>query len=81
MALYFTGASLVFGILLNAFIKDSSTPKTDVTSWLVLIIATLLWPIVLPGIIRKKLRKPAPLQPTYGNPYPKEWSPITEALE
>jgi hypothetical protein len=61
MTLYLTGAILVFGISLQAFLKDTSTPKTHRLSWLVLIYASLLWPITLPSIIRKKLAKPAPV--------------------
>ncbi|NJR66745.1 MAG: hypothetical protein HC772_17855, partial [Leptolyngbyaceae cyanobacterium CRU_2_3] len=57
MNLYFTGAALVFGIVLNAFLKDDSTPKTHVASWAVLVIATLLWPVALPSMIRKRLRR------------------------
>lgn len=57
MALYLAGAFLVFVILLNAFIKDNTTPKTHVGSWIVVIMATTLWPLVLPSIIRKKFSK------------------------
>ncbi len=58
MTLYITGALLVFGFSLQAFLRDTSTPKTDRLSWLVLILASLFWPITLPSIIRKKLKKP-----------------------
>jgi hypothetical protein len=57
MTIYFTGAFLVFSILLNAFIKDDSTPKTHVDSWICIIVATAIWPIVLPSMVRKKLSK------------------------
>jgi hypothetical protein len=57
MTLYFTGATLVFSILLRAFLKDSSTSKSDVTSWLVVLVATLVWPLVLPSMILKQLPK------------------------
>nr|RNJ70164.1 MAG: hypothetical protein EDM05_05610 [Leptolyngbya sp. IPPAS B-1204] len=57
MVLYITGALLVFGVSFRAFWKDTSTPKTDRLSWMVLMIATLFWPLVLPSIIRKKLAK------------------------
>lgn len=60
MTLYITGAILVFGLSLQSFLKDSTTSKTDRISWLVIITATLLWPIVLPSIVRKKFLKPAP---------------------
>jgi hypothetical protein len=67
MTLYFTGATLVFGILLNAFLKDSSTPKSDVTSWLVVLIGTLVWPLVLPSMILKQLPKRVALKLKYTN--------------
>jgi hypothetical protein len=57
MTLYFLGASLVFGILLNAFLKDDSTRKSDVSSWLVVLIGTLVWPLILPSMILKQLPK------------------------
>ncbi|NJO42118.1 MAG: hypothetical protein HC769_32745 [Cyanobacteria bacterium CRU_2_1] len=55
MTTYLIGAIVTFGILLNAFFKDSSTPKTQVLSWLVILIASLLWFATLPFVIRKKL--------------------------
>jgi hypothetical protein len=67
MTLYFTGATLVFGILLSAFLKDNSTSKSDVTSWLVVSIGTLAWPLVLPSMILKKLPKRAALKLKYTN--------------
>jgi hypothetical protein len=64
MVLYATGALFVFGLSLHTFLKDASTPKTDRLSWIIMIIATVFWPLVLPSIVRKKLLKPAvvPLQ-------------------
>jgi hypothetical protein len=57
MTLYFAGATLVFSILLRAFLKDRSTSKSDVTSWLVVLVATFVWPLVLPSMILKQLPK------------------------
>ncbi|MFZ1029575.1 MAG: hypothetical protein WAN66_25505 [Limnoraphis robusta] len=37
-----------FSHALKTFLKDQSTPKTDTSSWIVLGLATVLWPIVLP---------------------------------
>lgn len=54
---YLGGAFLVFVILLNAFIHDETTPKTHWQSWMCILIATIVWPLVLPAIIRKKLTK------------------------
>ena len=67
MTLYFTGATLVFGLLLNAFLKDDTTPKTHIASWVVLAIATVFWPLTLPSMIRKRLQKEAPLELDYLN--------------
>jgi hypothetical protein len=63
MVIYFTGASIVFGLLLNAFIKDSSTPKTHFMSWAVLIVASLFWFITLPSIVRKQIERKGHLSP------------------
>jgi hypothetical protein len=57
MKLYLAGAFLVFVILLHAFVKDNTTPKTHVGSWITIVVATAVWPIVLPSIVRKKLSK------------------------
>ena len=65
MMLYFTGATLTFGILMNAFMKDATTPKTDLCSWAVLSIGTVLWPLVLFSMFQKHLRKTSELGPNY----------------
>jgi hypothetical protein len=67
MTLYFTGALVVSSIILNAFLKDDSTPKTHISSWIVIALATLAWPVVLPFIIRKKLRREENLEFDYLN--------------
>lgn len=56
MITYFVGTVLTFGILLKAFLKDRSTSKTDILSWLLVLLGALLWFVTLPFIIRKKLR-------------------------
>lgn len=48
MTVYFSGAALLFSIYMTVFLRDESTAKTDVASWIVLIVATLFWPITLP---------------------------------
>ncbi len=45
---YFTISLMVFSFWFMLFSKDYSTPKTDLISWIVLLIAPLFWPIVLP---------------------------------
>jgi competence protein ComGC len=58
---YFLVVLLVFVWLLSAFVSDRSTPKTDLRSWIVLLIASALWPIMLPNLIRVLFRKTAQL--------------------
>lgn len=43
--LYLAGASIAGLFWLSAFLKDRSTPKTDLCSWLVLLLAVAVWPI------------------------------------
>lgn len=57
MTLYFAGATLVFSLTLNAFLKDDSTPKNHIPSWITIALATLIWPVVFPSLIRKKLQR------------------------
>jgi hypothetical protein len=45
---YFTISLMVFSFWFMLFFQDYSTPKTDLISWIVLLIAPLFWPIVLP---------------------------------
>ena len=45
---YWTIALMVFIYWFTIFLQDTSTLKTDLMSWLVLLIAPLFWPIVLP---------------------------------
>jgi hypothetical protein len=54
---YIAGTILTAGILLNTFLKDKTTSKTEIASWVTLAIATILWPVTLPTVIRKKLQK------------------------
>ncbi len=46
--LYSLFALLVFCLCLKSFFQDRSTPKTDLTSWIVVLLATAFWPIVVP---------------------------------
>ena len=45
---YLSIALMVFIYWLMIFYLDTSTSKFDFLSWIVLLIAPLLWPIVLP---------------------------------
>lgn len=50
--LLFSGYSLTFSLVflkyLQRFIQDQTTDNSDLASWVVLILASLLWPISLP---------------------------------
>ena len=50
-------ALILFCFWLSLFFMDKTTPKTDKTSWLVLLIAPLFWPLVLPIAIWELMRK------------------------
>ena len=45
---YILIALVIFGLWLKTFIADSTVEKTDIISWVALIIGTSLWPLVLP---------------------------------
>jgi hypothetical protein len=51
MVFYLTPAALIFSTALHAFLEDESTPKNHFDSWVMLIVASLLWPITLPAIV------------------------------
>ena len=55
MTTYIIGSLFTAGILINAFLKDSSTANTDRRSWAIVLLGSSLWFVVLPFIIRKKL--------------------------
>jgi hypothetical protein len=55
MTVYFSGAAVLFSVYLTAFLRDDSTPKSDVASWIVLVIATLFWPVTLPISLKELL--------------------------
>ncbi|GAB4381399.1 MAG: hypothetical protein Kow00121_39830 [Elainellaceae cyanobacterium] len=57
MVTYLIGATFTFGTLFTIFMKDSSTSKTDITSWAVLIVATLFWFFTLPFVIQKQVQR------------------------
>ena len=45
---YWTICLMVFVYWLLLFLEDESTPNNHLVSWVFLIIAPLLWPVVLP---------------------------------
>ncbi|MBR8826999.1 MAG: hypothetical protein DSM107014_03675 [Gomphosphaeria aponina SAG 52.96 = DSM 107014] len=48
---YFTIALGVVCVWLRYFILDETTPKTDISSWIFLLVLPLFWPLVLPMCI------------------------------
>ncbi|NJM56472.1 MAG: hypothetical protein HC857_02015 [Synechococcales cyanobacterium RU_4_20] len=46
--LYGGGWAIAFGVYLTFWMRDRTTPMTDPGSWLVLLLASCFWPIVLP---------------------------------
>lgn len=54
---YLTMASAIFCVWFGLFILDKTTPKNHVISWIILLIAPLFWPIVLPLSIRELVIK------------------------
>ena len=50
-------AFMVFCFWLSLFVLDSTTPKNDKFSWLVLLIVPLFWLIVLPLAIWELIHK------------------------
>lgn len=45
---YLTVSATVFIYWFSLFIADKTTPKSDFASWIIILIAPLFWPIVLP---------------------------------
>ncbi len=56
---YLSVSATVFCYWLGLFFADKSTPKTHIQSWLILLIAPLFWPIVVPASILELLSKSA----------------------
>lgn len=50
---YFLMALVAFGFGLTVFLNDSTTPISDRTSWIVLVVASVCWPIIVPISIIK----------------------------
>lgn len=50
---YFLIALAAFGMWFIVFLNDSTTPLNDRTSWVVLVLASLCWPITIPASIAK----------------------------
>ena len=54
---YLTVSAAFFFYWLKLFWSDKSTPKSDLISWIILIIAPLLWPISFPASVLELMTK------------------------
>jgi len=48
MTFYIIGSAVAGMVWLTQFLADKETPKTHLLSWIVLLVAALLWPISVP---------------------------------
>ena len=64
---YFNVAGLVFFYWLSLFLLDQETPKNHWLSWVVLIIASLCWPVSVPRAMIELANK-AKLKQKSNNP-------------
>ncbi len=53
---YWTVAATTFAIILSAFLKDDTPRKVNTKAFVFIGMATFLWPITLPSILKSKLR-------------------------
>ncbi|NET11391.1 MAG: hypothetical protein F6K16_43250 [Symploca sp. SIO2B6] len=44
-------------VWLSAFLRDETTPNSDVASWVIVLIATLIWPLSVPLAIKERYGK------------------------
>ncbi|MEL7039320.1 MAG: hypothetical protein AAFO04_27460 [Cyanobacteria bacterium J06592_8] len=63
LIIYFVGGFIAFCVWFSVFIQDSSTPLTESRSWIVLLLATILWPITVPASFVELFKKERKLQP------------------
>ncbi|MGF1542605.1 MAG: hypothetical protein ACFCU5_19530 [Pleurocapsa sp.] len=54
---YLWGILIFFCYWLMFFLKDNTTPKTHLLSWMVLVIAAIIWPVSAPLAIRELINK------------------------
>ena len=48
MIIYLLGALTTGTLLLVAFLLDQTTPVANIGSWLVVLVASMMWPLALP---------------------------------
>jgi uncharacterized protein (DUF2062 family) len=53
---YWTVAAITLAIILNAFLKDGTAQKVSTKAFVFIGVATFLWPITLPFILRSQWR-------------------------
>lgn len=56
---YWAFAGITFAFVLQAFLNDFVANKLDTEAWLFISVASLLWPITLPFVIRSKFKSTA----------------------
>lgn len=56
-SLYLATAGLCFLVLFTAFWLDSSTSKRHGLSWMIILVGSLCWGVVLPLAVAERLRK------------------------
>jgi hypothetical protein len=57
IALYLPIACLMFCVFLGGFLTDDSTPKTDLISWMAVLVGAALFPIIIPIALTERLLK------------------------
>lgn len=71
---YVAIAMLTFAYLFRGFWRDRSTAKTDASSWQVLGIASLCWPVVLPlSYLERQVNSPASKLEIYEGQVHPDW--------
>jgi threonine/homoserine/homoserine lactone efflux protein len=63
IALYLPVACVLFCIFLSGFLTDDSASKTDLISWMAVLIGAVFFPIVIPVALTEKLLKAGLPQP------------------
>jgi hypothetical protein len=53
LSYYFLIALAAFGMWFAVFLNDSTTPLNDRASWIILVLASLCWPITVPKSLIK----------------------------
>jgi len=59
MLFYLLPAGVMFVIALCLFENDNTTPRSDIYSWIVLLLASALWPVTAVSMVRRAIWGPA----------------------